>query len=102
MQGWLRELSPRQRGLTILICSLALVVINLLVSRTMGSYYPLLFPMAGFLAPMGAYMVITGFGEQDFRAQRAPRWQLGLVFFGMIACGIAGLRANDAFFGGPF
>lgn len=79
-------LSPRNRGLAILVGSTACVLINLYVMRAWGEYYMMLFPFAGAMAPVGGVLLVTGVSTDELKDQKKPlvaRIMLGLMLAGL-------------------
>ena len=92
-------ISPRNRGLVILVGAAALVLINLAMARYMRQYFALLFPFAFGVAPVGVALLVSGASPEDIRAGKVARPWLILVAVVMVAGVIGGLLANHALIG---
>lgn len=93
---------PRLRGAVILVGSAMMVALNLLISARLQEYYRMLFPLAGFFAPMGLFLIIQGASTEDMRRGVVPRRVMQLIFGAMIAGVVLGLCANQVRFGRAF
>ncbi len=79
-------LSPRNRGLAILVGCSGCALINLFAMRSWNEYYPFLFPFAFALAPVGVILLLTGATQEELRAgkfQNAARAMLLLMAIGV-------------------
>lgn len=97
-----KEMPPRLRGAIILVGSAMMVALNVTISARLGEYYRMLFPLAGFLAPVGVFLIIQGASTEDMRRGVVPRRVILLMFAAMIAGAVLGLYANDVRFGRAF
>ncbi|MDB5213996.1 MAG: hypothetical protein JWO86_1923 [Myxococcaceae bacterium] len=94
-----KEMPPRLRGAVILLGSSLMVALNLVISARLHEYYRLLFPLAGFFAPMGVFLIIQGASTEDMRSGAVPRRVIQLMFAAMLAGALLGLYANHVRFG---
>jgi hypothetical protein len=92
-------ISPRNRGLVILVGAAALVLVNLAMARYMRQYFALLFPFAFGVAPVGGALLASGASPEDIRARKVARPWLLLVAFLMAAGVVVGIFANHALTG---
>jgi len=86
-------LSPRNRGLLLLVGSSVCVLLNLVSLRGTGRYYVMLFPFAGAMSALGLFLLVTGTTVEELRdrERRAPV----RAMFGIMALGVVlGLLAN--------
>jgi hypothetical protein len=97
-----KEMPPRLRGAVILGGSAMMVALNLIVSARLHEHYRMLFPLAGFLAPVGVFLIIQGASTEDMRRGVVPRPVILLMFAAMIAGAMLGLYANQLRFGRVF
>jgi hypothetical protein len=97
-----KELNPRLRGAVILVGSAMMVALNVIVSARLHEYYRLLFPLAGFFAPMGVFLIIQGASTEDMRSGAVPRRVIQLMFAAMLGGALLGLYANHVRFGHAF
>lgn len=84
-------LTPRNRGLVILIGSAGLVLFNLFVMQACGKHLVLLFPFAGAIAPAGAVLLVTGATVDRLRDTKR-----GLVAHAMLSLMLVGLVTGFA------
>jgi uncharacterized membrane protein (GlpM family) len=101
-QGSKKEMPPRLRGTVILLGSAMMVALNLVVSARLHEYYRVLFPLAGFFAPVGLFLVIQGASTEDMRSGAVPRSLIRLMLAAMLAGALLGLYANHVRFGRAF
>ncbi len=94
-----KEFPPRLRGTVILVGSAMMVALNLIISARLQEYYRMLFPLAGFFAPMGLFLLVQGASTEDIRRGVVPRRVMQLVFGAMLAGVVLGLYANHFRFG---
>jgi hypothetical protein len=100
MNAWLSSLPPRLQGVAALLISATVVVVGLFTARLMRTeFYPVVFPAAGFLAPMGLFQIITGYGRDDMTHRRVPGPLMGFLMLPMIVGALGGLEANRVVFG---
>ncbi len=90
------NLSPRNRGLAILVGCSTCVALNLYVMRTWGEFYVFLFPFAFALAPVGLILLVTGRSTTDLRTGKLPIWAGHVMLALMVTGAILGFVANHA------
>jgi len=86
----------------ILVGSAMMVALNLIVSARLQEYFRMLFPLAGFFAPLGLFLIIQGASTEDMRRGVVPRRVMQLMFGAMLAGVALGLYANHVLFGRAF
>lgn len=100
MHDQLNALPPRTQGLVTLVIAAVVVVVGLAVAGMLeDQFYPIIFPAAGFITPMGLFQLLTGYSRDDMANQRVPR---ALMLGVLVACAlgvVVGLEANKAIFG---
>ena len=79
-----------------------MMALNLVVSARLHEYYRVLFPLAGFFAPVGLFLIIQGASTEDMRSGVVPRSLIRLMLAAMIAGAALGLYANHVRFGRAF
>lgn len=80
-------LTPRNRGLVLLVGCSFLVLVNLLVFRMHGQALAMLFPFAGAIAPVGTVLLVTGASVERLRDTSRPTLAhvtLGLALVGLL------------------
>jgi drug/metabolite transporter (DMT)-like permease len=97
-----KEMAPRLRGTVILLGSAAMVALNLVLSARLHEHYRALFPLAGFFAPVGVFLLIQGATTEDMRSGVVPRRSIQLMLASMLAGAVLGLYANHVRFGRAF
>jgi drug/metabolite transporter (DMT)-like permease len=94
-----KEMAPRLRGTVILLGSVLMVALNLVLSARLHEHYRMLFPLAGFFAPVGVFLIIQGASTEDMRSGVVPRRSIQLMLASMLAGALLGLYANHVRFG---
>lgn len=94
-----KEMAPRLRGTVILLGSVLMVALNLVLSARLHEHYRMLFPLAGFFAPVGVFLIIEGASTEDMRSGVVPRRSIQLMLASMLAGALLGLYANHVRFG---
>jgi hypothetical protein len=90
------NLSPRNRGLAILVGCSTCVALNLYVMRAWGEFYVFLFPFAFALAPVGLILLVTGRSTTDLRTGNLPIWAGQVMLALMVIGAVLGFVANHA------
>lgn len=100
MNAWLSSLPPRLQGVATLLISATVVVVGLLMARLLrNEFYPIVFPAAGCIAPMGLFQIITGYGRDEMRTRRVPGPLMVFLLVLMVVGALVGLEANRVVFG---
>ena len=92
------EMPPRARGLLLLGLATFMVVLNIELAHRMHTYYRALFPLAGFVSPLGVFLLVQGASVEDIRGGKVPRAVLMGVGAAMLAGVVLGLWANHVRF----
>ena len=90
------NLTPRNRGLAILVGCSTCVALNLYVMRVWGEFYVFLFPFAFALAPVGLILLVTGRSTTDLRTGKLPIWAGQGMLALMVTGAILGFVVNHA------
>ena len=91
MQQWAAA-NPRLSGLLMLVMAPVLAGVNILALYTIERWYPVIFPLAGVAAFLGALQVITG-----VRPRSGEKVSIGyrvIAIVGMVAGAVLGVLAN--------
>jgi hypothetical protein len=97
-----KEIPPRVRGTIILAGSATMVALNVAISARLHEHYRMLFPLAGFFAPLGLFLIVQGASAAEIRSGVVPRSLLRFMFAAMVAGALLGLYANAVRFGRAF
>lgn len=90
------RLTPRNRGLAILVGCASCIALNLFMLRSWGEFYVILFPLGFGLAPIGLTLLITGVSAEDIRSGKMSLGVTRLMLASMVVGAVLGVVANHS------
>ena len=93
-------LPPRAQGVAALAVAVGAAVVGVLVARMLEhQFYPLVFPMSGFVVGMGLFQVLSGYSRDQIQHRKVPAsWNTAMLMLNVIGIA-AGLLLNHTLYG---
>ena len=93
-------LPPRAQGVAAIAIAAGVAIVGVLVARMLGDeFYPVFFPMSGFVVGLGVFQVVTGYSRDQIQHRQVPApWNTAMLMLNVVGIG-AGLLLNQVLYG---
>ncbi len=93
-------LPPRAQGVAAIAIAAGVAIVGVLVARMLGDeFYPVFFPMSGFVVGLGVFQVVTAYSRDQIQHLQVPApWNTAMLMLHVVGIG-AGLLLNHVLYG---
>ena len=100
MSTGFNALPARAQGAATLAIAAGAAMAGFFIARMLGDqFYPVIFPMSGFVVGLGLFLVLTGYSREQIQHRQLPApWTTAMLMLNVVGIA-AGLLLNHVLYG---